>query len=98
MQIALSSMQLKDVGNDIITSINGIATAWTAAQLVASLPETYYFENNTVGEQRLCVARIDGQPFVVTATNLGTPYPVNIDNYSILYPGNISTHPIHRPK
>lgn len=97
-QIALSSVGIIDLANDLITSVNNVYGSWTAAQIVADMPQTFYMDKTSTGDDRLCAARIDGQPLTVVATNNNTPYDPEIINFSILFPGGLSTHPIHRPK
>jgi hypothetical protein len=101
MQTKLSSVELTDIVNDTITAVaNFPIPPVTAAALVQQMPHMFFIEQNSLGVDRLCVARIDGQPLQITAVNLGVAYQPTITDYdTLLRPGGLfSTHPIHRPK
>lgn len=98
MQVALSAIMLTDLINDTVVSINGTTYNLTANQLVAAYPQTFYKESTSFGEERLCIARIDGQPLSISAVHSNVSYNPDVINYDVIFPGNFSTHPIHRPK
>lgn len=98
MQVTLSSLQITDLTNDTYTDVNGASGTWTLQQLLLAFPQTFYIAKNSLGEDRLCAARIDGAPFTVKSVNLGTPYTPTVADYDVLFPGQFSTHPIKRPK
>jgi hypothetical protein len=100
MQIKLSCVELTDIVNDTITSVANYPIApLTGYGLAQAMPHMFYIEQNSQGVDRLCVARIDGQPLQITAVSLGTPYTPTITDYdTCVSHGLFSTHPIHRPK
>lgn len=101
MQIKLSCVELTDIVNDTITSVaNFPIPPVTAAALVQQMPHMFFIEQNSLGIDRLCVARIDGQPLTITALNLGVAYNPTVTDYDTLVRNNtlFHAHPIHRPK
>ena len=100
MQIKLSCVELTDIVNDTITAVANFPIApTTAAALVQVMPHMFFIERNSLGVERLCVARIDGQPLTITAVNLGVGYNPTVTDYdTYVAHGLFSTHPIHRPK
>jgi hypothetical protein len=99
MQVQLSSVGFTTI-NDPVTAINGVPMPQNtyAASLPTLFPQTFFFEQNTLGQSRVCCARIDGQPLTIEAIDGVTPYNPVVENYSILFPFGIKTHPEHRPK
>jgi hypothetical protein len=101
MQINLSTVELVDFANDVITSINNVSVAQlTATQMAQAYPHLFFIEKNPFGIDRLCAARIDGQEFSVTAVTSNTPYVPTVTDYDTMVKikGLFSAHPIHRPK
>ena len=100
MQIKLSCVELTDIVNDTITSVANFPIAPVTAPILCGLmPHMFFIEKNSQGVDRLCVARIDGQPLPITAVNLGVGYTPTVTDYdTYVNHGLFSTHPIHRPK
>jgi len=101
MQVKLSCIELTDIVNDTITSVANFPYApMTAASLAQQMPHMFFIEKNSQGVQRLCVARIDGEPLQITALNGVLPYTPTITDYDTLVRNNtlFHGHPIHRPK
>ena len=101
MQVKLSCIELTDIVNDTITSVaNFPYTPMTAVALAQQMPHMFFIEKNSLGVDRLCVARIDDEPLQITAVNGVTPYTPTITDYDTLVRNNtlFHGHPIHRPK
>jgi len=101
MQTKLSCIELTDIVNDTITSVANFPYApMTAAAIAQQMPHMFFIEKNSLGVDRLCVARIDGEPLQITAVNGVLPYTPTITDYDTLVRNNtlFHGHPIHRPK
>lgn len=85
--IAISSISLKDIDNDTIQSFGGITVANVSADdIVTAYPGWAFFDQTSLGEKVLCVARIDGNPFSVSATNaIDGAYTPPTDDYMRLF-------------
>lgn len=94
MQLVTSSIGIKDLANDPIIQVNGTIGSWTAASLVTDMPHCFFWEQTSLGIDMLCVARIDGQPLVIEASNNNTPYNPVITDYDYFIGGHgIHSHP-----
>lgn len=101
MQTKLSCIELTDIVNDTVTAVcNYPVTPMTGYQLAVAWPHMFFIEKNSLGVDRLCVSRIDGAVFSVTAVNGVTPYTPTVTDYDTLVRNNtlFNGHPIHRPK
>lgn len=68
----LSVIELHDIYNDTIQNICGQAVPnLKAEELVERFPCVFYIDKTTLGERKLCMVRIDGEPFSMEATDNG---------------------------
>lgn len=86
---------------DVVVSVNGLAlpAQTTAANLPIVMPSFFQWLPNSFGQIRLCVARIDCTPMVISALDQNNaPYDVPVEDFCVLFPFGIKTHPDTRPK
>lgn len=86
---------------DIVTSVNGLAmpAQTTVADLAVVMPSWFQSLPNSFGASKLCVARIDCTPMVISALDqFNVPYDVPVEDFCVLFPFGVKTHPDTRPK
>lgn len=96
IQIQLSKIGFSDIHNDIVNEVNGVSmpSETMPSDLPYIMPETFFFEDDTLGKTCICSARIDGKPLTISALSNNVPYTPSVDNYHVLF----SAHPVHRPR
>jgi len=97
-EIALTQLDLTDLWNDTIVSINGEAVGKTYSQLLQDRQYSFGVVDTSFAIPKACIVRISPSPFIVVASHNGTPYDVPCSDYSIFSLLGWRRHPDHRPK
>lgn len=92
-EFIMCSIPLMDM-NDTIVAINELAVNMDAASLVSKNPAQFWIEKTSLGDDRLCTIRKDGQPMLIEIINNQNTYYAYPENFE---PSYAIARPMHTP-
>ena len=96
-EIAITQLDLQDIWNDTIVSINGETVNKTVNQLMQDRQYSFRIVDTSFANPKLCLVRISSSPFVVVASHNGVPYDVPCSDFALFSLLGLRAHPVHRP-